>query len=149
MKTADIAILGAGVALLGVAYYVWRKGGVQGAAEAAAGAVVDAAAGATAGVVYGVSDRIGIPRTNQTECERAIAEGRTWDASFACPAGTFLGSVWDRATGSGPSSSSDNQSPAESARLARYEYAGQTDNAGNYSFSDIASDPYTGMFYNP
>lgn len=36
------------------------------------------------------TDFFAIPKTNMTECERAMAEGRTWDASFACPAGTFI-----------------------------------------------------------
>lgn len=30
------------------------------------------------------------PRTNETECDRALREGRTWDASFACPAARFI-----------------------------------------------------------
>lgn len=33
---------------------------------------------------------VGIPRTSVSECARAINEGRTWDASFACDAATFL-----------------------------------------------------------
>lgn len=36
------------------------------------------------------ADFFSIPSTNMTECERAMAEGRTWDASWACPAGTFF-----------------------------------------------------------
>lgn len=36
------------------------------------------------------ADFFAIPKTNMTECERAMAEGRTLDASFACPAGTFI-----------------------------------------------------------
>lgn len=38
----------------------------------------------------GATDFFALPSTNQTECERAMAEGRTWDASFACDASTFL-----------------------------------------------------------
>jgi len=53
-------------------------------------AVVDLAAGG----VLGIGDAIGLPRTDQIECERAIAEGRTWDASFACQAGTFIKSIF-------------------------------------------------------
>jgi hypothetical protein len=70
-----------------------KKGAVSNVAQAAGGAVVDAAAGLTAGVVYGVGDAVGVPRTDMTECDKAIQEGRTWDASFACPAGKFLSSV--------------------------------------------------------
>lgn len=60
-----------------------------GAASALVGAVGDAASGA----VLGIGDVLGVPRTDMTECERALAEGRTWDASFACPAGTFISSL--------------------------------------------------------
>lgn len=60
-----------------------------GVADAAAGAV-GVIGDAVGGVVVGVGDIIGIPRTNETECEKAMREGRTWDASFACPAGTWL-----------------------------------------------------------
>lgn len=61
-------------------------------------AVADVAAGAVGvigdaagGVAIGIGDLVGIPRTDETECEKAMREGRTWDASFACPAGTWLG----------------------------------------------------------
>lgn len=46
-------------------------------------------------VGYGVGDAIGVPRTNETECEKAKREGRTLDASFACPAGDFLSYAWN------------------------------------------------------
>jgi hypothetical protein len=75
----------AGVVLGAVALYLLKK--KVGVADVAAGAV-GVLGDAAAGVVIGVGDVIGIPRTNETECERAIREGRTWDASFACPAGT-------------------------------------------------------------
>jgi hypothetical protein len=44
--------------------------------------------------VLDAGDILGIPRTNETECEKALREGRTLDASFACPAGTFIGSIF-------------------------------------------------------
>lgn len=37
-----------------------------------------------------IGGAVGVPRTEATACERAKAEGRTWDASFACPASDFL-----------------------------------------------------------
>jgi len=57
---------------------------------AAGGAVIDAAAGG----VIALGEGLSIPRTNPSACERALAEGRTWDASFACPAGTFIKSFF-------------------------------------------------------
>jgi hypothetical protein len=59
--------------------------------QAAPGFIADTAA---AGVV-GTGQVFGIPATNETECQKALREGRTWDASFACPAGTFIRSVFD------------------------------------------------------
>ena len=54
------------------------------------GAAVDVVNGAITGAVKSTGELIGIPETSMAECERAKAEGRTWDASFACPAGDFL-----------------------------------------------------------
>lgn len=79
---AKLAALAA--AAFGV-YYVATKG-VKAAASAATGVVVDAASG----VVIGAGKAVGIPETDESECAKAMREGRTWDASFACPAGTFL-----------------------------------------------------------
>jgi len=73
------------VALVGLGAYVWRKGAV-GAGAAAGKAVGDLAGGA----VVGLGKTVGIPETNQDACAKAMAEGRVTDASFACPAGTFI-----------------------------------------------------------
>ena len=59
------------------------------AAQAGAG-VVGVVDGALGGAVQEVGSIFGVPKTDLTECERARIEGRTWDASFACPAGAFL-----------------------------------------------------------
>lgn len=89
----------AGGAVLALAFfYLYGKGGgggfIQDVGEGAAGAVVDLADGVISGGAIAIGDKVGVPRTNMTECERALAEGRTWDASFACPAGTFIKSFF-------------------------------------------------------
>jgi hypothetical protein len=81
----NIAKLAALAAAAYAAYFVATKG-VKAAAAAATGVVVDAASG----VVIGAGKAVGIPETDDSECAKALREGRTWDASFACPAGTFL-----------------------------------------------------------
>lgn len=53
-----------------------------------------AAKNAPTQAVLTIGDTIGVPRTNETECQKAQREGRTWDASFACPAGSFLSYVF-------------------------------------------------------
>ena len=100
----NIVVIGAGAAIAGIALwiYVKKKGGIADAAadaansiaygmgEAVAGATWGAVDGAVSGVALTLGDKIGVPRTNMTECEKAKAEGRTLDASFACPALDFL-----------------------------------------------------------
>jgi hypothetical protein len=85
----DLTLLavGAGALFVGAWYLQSRLGNIV---QAAPQVIADTAAGA----VIGTGAVFGIPQTNETECEKALREGRTWDASFACPAGTFLGSLW-------------------------------------------------------
>lgn len=84
--------------LLGAAGVVFVAQKKSGAAVAVGGALGEAAGqaivGAGTGLVFGIGDAVGVPRTNETECERAKREGRTWDASFACGAGDFLSYLW-------------------------------------------------------
>jgi hypothetical protein len=40
--------------------------------------------------VVTLGEALGIPATDEQMCRAALADGRTWDASFYCPAGTFL-----------------------------------------------------------
>lgn len=84
---------GIGVAVLAV-MWLSRSGNAATVGQTVGEAAVSTIVGAGTGVVLGAGEAVGIPRTNQTECERAIAEGRTWDASFACPAGTFIKSLF-------------------------------------------------------
>lgn len=86
-------IIGVGLAALALLVLVKKNGAAADAGAALGGAAVDLAGGVVAGTAEGIGDAVGIPRTDMTECEKAIAEGRTWDASFACPAGTFLKSL--------------------------------------------------------
>lgn len=79
---------GVGALLLG-AWYLSANG------EQVGTAAVNAVGNVTAGAVEGVGDWFGIPRTEQSACDKALAEGRTWDASFACPASDFLKGTWN------------------------------------------------------
>lgn len=83
----------AGLSAAAFATYYISKFGVKGAAAAAGQAATDAAAG----LVIGVSKSFGIPETNATECSKALYEGRTWDASFACPAADFVKGILRKA----------------------------------------------------
>lgn len=86
-----------GVVLAGLVWFLVRgaKGTAQDVGSAIGGAVVGAVDGVLSGSITGLGESFGIPQTNMTECQKAKAEGRTWDASFACPAGDFLGYLWE------------------------------------------------------
>ena len=86
-----LLLVAGGAVVLAVLFIFDRRATPAAIGQAAGGALVDAGAGA----VIGIGEAIGIPQTSMTECERAIAEGRTWDASFACPAGTFIKSLFN------------------------------------------------------
>lgn len=88
-----LAMLGAAAFLTYFVYALATKG-FKGVASAAAEGVVRAATDTAAGVVIGAGKAIGIPETNEQQCYDAVATGRTWDASFACPAGTFIKSIF-------------------------------------------------------
>lgn len=85
-----IAGAAVGVALL----WAWRQGSAGNVGEAIGSAAVDLADGVIGGTVTTIGQAVGIPKTNMTECERAKLEGRTWEASFACPAGDFISYLW-------------------------------------------------------
>lgn len=83
-------VAGVAVALAAVLILV-KKNGVEGAGVAVGEAAADAVGGVVSGAAQGVGDWFGLPRTDETECEKAMREGRYWDASFVCPAGDFIG----------------------------------------------------------
>jgi len=90
MLTAELKLMamGAGVLILGAWYMSSR---LPEMAEALPGVIADTGAG----LIIGTGDILGLPRPNETACQAAIREGRTWDASFACPAGTWIESLFN------------------------------------------------------
>lgn len=86
----------AAVAGLGLAMYLARKAPtVGGLASGLASGAVDAVHGAAVGTVEGIGSVFGIPKTSVSQCDADLAAGRTWDASFSCPAARFVGSVFN------------------------------------------------------
>lgn len=129
MKPQELAIV-AGVAVLAMGLFVWRRGGVSNAAQAIGAGAVEAVQGAASGVVYGIGDAVGVPRTSESECAAALREGRTWDASFACPAADFL---------RGTFSTSGNVGTSQSATGPRVV---TTPAAARDAITDLFLDPY-------
>lgn len=93
MKPTTVYLI-AGGAVLAALVWAASRGAKQTGYEIG-GAAIDLADGVISGSVVGIGELFGIPKTNMSECERAKAEGRTWDASFACPAVDFLKYVWN------------------------------------------------------
>lgn len=96
MKAPSISWLpwiAAGVAVGAAWYFVRRQGGAAQAGAAAGQAVASAAGGVITGAVTGVAGAVGIPATSEDQCSRDLAAGKTWDASFSCPAGRFTRAV--------------------------------------------------------
>lgn len=82
-------------AAAGLGFLLWLSmKGTNNAGQAIGSAVVDFTDGVLGGAVTSAGQMAGIPATSMTECEKAKAEGRTWDASFACPAKDFLSYLW-------------------------------------------------------
>lgn len=100
MKAPSLAAvpwpLWAGLGALAVLLLNRATGGAVSRAVGSAivGGAIDTATGAVEGVTYAVGDAVGVPRTEADKCAQDLAAGRYWDASFSCPAGTFIGGVW-------------------------------------------------------
>lgn len=84
-------VIGVAAAVLALVVLVKKKGAATAVGSAIGGAAVDLAGGFTSGVAYGIGDAVGLPRTSVSECQQLLNEGRLWEASFKCPAGTFIG----------------------------------------------------------
>lgn len=80
------------VAAAGVAaFMIWMiNKGASNTGAAIGSAAVDMANGVVTGAVVGAGQIVGVPATNQTQCQQDMAAGKTWEASFSCPAGDFL-----------------------------------------------------------
>jgi branched-subunit amino acid permease len=87
-------LIGVAVAALALVVLVKKKGAAADVGLAVGEAAANLAGGVVGGVALGIGDQIGIPRTNMTQCEKDLADGKTWDASFSCPASTWLGSLF-------------------------------------------------------
>ncbi|MBY4945077.1 hypothetical protein K6V92_00365 [Cupriavidus respiraculi] len=135
MKDTAAKVVMAAAAVAALAYIVKKNGGLGAAVAGAAGSIGQALGGAVVsageGVVYGIGDALGVPRTDMTECERAIAEGRTWDASFACPASNFLASILGDARPDYPGSIADYFGTYASGPVTPWTV---TENAGGAAF---------------
>ena len=92
--------LAAGGVVSGLVLYVAMRG-PGGVAEDVTGGLGDVLGGALKGTgtaagavieggIVGIGNAMGIDKTSAGQCQRDIAEGNTWAASFSCPAADFL-----------------------------------------------------------
>lgn len=89
--TVKALAIGGALAAAGIALYVWRSGGVAGAAQSVGGAVVDAAGGFASGVVGGIGASVGLPTPSETTTDAQVAR---WIIDRA---GYFEASKWSGA----------------------------------------------------
>ena len=81
--------LAAGALVIGAVIWVKAKG-VAGVGNSIGTAAADLTNGIITGGVTTIGQVVGIPKTNQTQCQIDKANGDTWAASFSCPALDFL-----------------------------------------------------------
>lgn len=125
MRAQTAIVVGGGVLAVAVLVYVWQRGlgNVARGAARAAGDIVG-------GGVVGLGEAIGIPATNMNECQRALAEGRYWDASFVCPAGTLIKGFFGDSpqpipeSVNAPASSTGTATPSSSSPAPDFSYEG-------------------------
>lgn len=135
------AVLYAGAALAGglLLYTLVKKKPGESLATTAGREVVGAAAGAvgdaSVGIVKGIGELVGIPDTNVDQCSADIAAGRTWDASFSCPASRFIGSVFGSTTINAAAASDARQIDRiiERQQASTGGLSGEYDAMGNYT----------------
>lgn len=66
---------------------------VSGTTAGVVGAAGGTATGIGTGVVLGISDVLGVPRTDAERCAAAKRAGEIWNASKYCGAGDFIGTL--------------------------------------------------------
>ncbi len=134
MKASTDTKLIAAVALAGLGLVWWitqrvsAAGGIGNLASGVASGAIQAVEGAAVGTVKGIGAVVGIPDTDAQTCRADLAAGRWWDASFSCPAGTYLAEAARAAVPSfgDPWASATAEQRALDAQRARYEF-GLTD----------------------
>jgi hypothetical protein len=77
------------LALVALGVYVIVRGPKQAAKDIAEG-FGNVIGGATTGAVIGVGKALGVPETDDANCQLSMRQGDAWSASFYCPAGTYL-----------------------------------------------------------
>ena len=104
IPAATAAALGLAAVAAVALWWLSRKGNAASGGQAVGRTAVEG----VAGVVVGAGQAVGIPATDASACARAMAEGRSWDASFACDAGTYIRYLFNQVPAPAP--------PAQPAR---------------------------------
>jgi hypothetical protein len=85
--TKFLMLAGGGALILGPSISGWLA---NRAANTAGATAVNLITGTATGAVIAAGNALGIPETNLTQCQKDLMAGKTWDASFSCPALDFL-----------------------------------------------------------
>lgn len=93
IKGVSNNVLIGGAVIVGAAlWFITRKPAAVG--QFVGAYPVELATGVLTGGVKAIGGAVGIPDTNQTQCQKDIAAGKTWDSSFSCPASTWIKSLF-------------------------------------------------------
>lgn len=88
-------LIGAGVAAAAALYVMAKKRPGEGLASTIGRELVGGVGSAATGAVIGLGEFVGIPATNASECDKDLAKGDKWAASFSCPANRFVGGLFN------------------------------------------------------
>lgn len=95
MKLNPLYLIGGGLA----AYVLMvATGSTKAVGQAVGESAVDLVDGVVTGTVVGTGEIFGVPATNVSQCQADMAAGKTWSASFSCPAKTFIKYIFGRKT---------------------------------------------------
>lgn len=96
------------VAVLGVAFFIWKKGGLSGAASALGAGAVNAAGAAASGAAGAIGSAVGLPTPDETTQDPAVARWLLdnfgyWEASkWSSASALFNGAAMGAGTGHAP-----------------------------------------------
>jgi hypothetical protein len=167
MSTSKVLLIAGIAALGGAAFFVWKKGGISGAAQAIGAGAVNAADGIATGGMTAISEKTGLPTPAQTTTDPAISrwiidnvghfEASKWSSAAAYAQALFLpagsgtkpapGSDLARQFAAQVNAYSATDTGDETARLLkRYPAPSAPDSIlSGTTFLDVAGYPPTGF----
>jgi hypothetical protein len=154
IKPNSVIAMAAVAAVAGVAFYVWRRGGIAPAAQAIGAGAVNTAGNVASGAVGAVGASVGLPTPSETTTDPAVARwiidnhgyftASKWSGAPALLKAAFLPEGTGTPPPPGSAAAKALGAPASGGSAyvpSNYNTAG-IGQSGSGSFSDGLSDPY-------